>query len=98
MALPRRLSKEGESDAEDHQYTRYGTILLSVVQALGIAFFLEKNTEIAGGLPLVYNTGWSFRLLTVLTLTTGTAFIMWLGADHERGIATHVPIIFAGLS
>src|SRR4026208_1016519 len=56
-----RLSKEGELGRRKiTQYTRYGTILLSVVQALGIAYFLEKNTGIAGGLPLVYNPGWSF--------------------------------------
>ena len=55
-----RLSKEGELGRRKiTQYTRYGTILLSVVQALGIAFFLERNTGIAGGLPLVYNPGWA---------------------------------------
>jgi preprotein translocase subunit SecY len=81
------------------QYTRYGTILLSVVQALGIAYFLERNTGIAGGLPLVYNPGWGFRLLTVLTLTTGTTFIMWLGEQiTERGIGNGMSlIIFAGI-
>src|SRR6476660_796998 len=74
-----RLSKEGELGRRKiTQYTRYGTILLSVVQSLGIAYFLEKNTGIAGGLPLVYSPGWGFRLMTVLTLTTGTCFIMWL--------------------
>src|SRR5207244_10747422 len=78
--VPNRLSQEGELvRREIPQHTRYGTILLSVVQALGIAYFLEKNTGIAGGLPLVYSPGWGFRLLTVLTLTTGTCFIMWLG-------------------
>ena len=53
-----RLSKEGELGRRKiTQYTRYGTILLSVVQALGIAYFLERNTELAGGLPLVYEPG-----------------------------------------
>src|SRR6476646_10506815 len=95
-----RLSKEGELGRRKiTQYTRYGTILLSVVQALGIAYFLEKNTGIAGGLPLVYSPGWSFRLLTVLTLTTGTTFIMWLGEQiTERGIGNGMSlIIFAGI-
>ena len=69
-----RLSKEGELGRRKiTQYTRYGTILLAVVQALGIAIFLERQTQIAGGLPLVYHPGWGFRLMTVLTLTTGTA-------------------------
>jgi preprotein translocase subunit SecY len=95
-----RLSKEGELGRRKiTQYTRYGTILLSVVQALGIAYFLERNTGIAGGLPLVYDPGWTFRLMTVLTLTTGTSFIMWLGEQiTERGIGNGMSlIIFAGI-
>ena len=95
-----RLSKEGELGRRKiTQYTRYGTIALSIVQSLGIAFFLERTTEIAGGLPLVYNPGWGFRLLTVLTLTTGSAFIMWLGEQiTERGIGNGMSlIIFAGI-
>ncbi len=95
-----RLSKEGELGRRKiTQYTRYGTIVLSVVQSLGIAFFLERTTEIAGGLPLVYNPGWGFRILTVLTLTTGSAFIMWLGEQiTERGIGNGMSlIIFAGI-
>src|SRR5437667_2374302 len=81
-----RLSKEGEFGRRKiTQYTRYGTIVLSVVQAMGIAIFLERNTQIAG-YPLVYHPGWGFRLLTVLTLTTGTTLIMWLGEQiTERG-------------
>jgi preprotein translocase subunit SecY len=95
-----RLSKEGELGRRKiTQYTRYGTILLSVVQSLGIAIFLERNTGISGGLPLVYDPGWSFRLMTVLTLTTGTTFIMWLGEQiTERGIGNGMSlIIFAGI-
>ena len=95
-----RLSKEGELGRRKiTQYTRYGTILLAIVQALGIAIFLERQTDIAGGLPLVYNPGWGFRLMTVLTLTTGTAFIMWLGEQiTERGIGNGMSlIIFAGI-
>jgi len=95
-----RLKNEGELGRRKiTQYTRYGTIVLSVVQALGIAIFLERQAEIAGGLPLVYNPGWAFRLMTVLTLSTGTAFIMWLGEQiTERGIGNGMSlIIYAGI-
>ena len=95
-----RLSKEGELGRRKiTQYTRYGTLFLCVVQSLGISIFLERQTNIAGGLPLVYEGGWSFRLLTVLTLTTGTIFIMWLGEQiTERGIGNGMSlIIFAGI-
>jgi preprotein translocase subunit SecY len=95
-----RLSKEGELGRRKiTQYTRYGTILLAVVQAFGIALYLEHQTNVAGGLPLVYQTGWSFRFITVVTLTTGTAFIMWLGEQiTERGIGNGMSlIIFAGI-
>ena len=79
-----RLSKEGELGRRKiTQYTRYGTILLSVVQALGIALYLEHQTNIAGGLPLVYSPGWFFRLMTVLTLTTGH------GVHHVARRADH---------
>src|SRR5687768_7260316 len=95
-----RLSKEGELGRRKiTQYTRYLTLLLAVVQSLGIAIFLERQTEIAGGLPLVYEPGWSFRLGAMLTLTTGTMFIMWLGEQiTERGIGNGMSlIIFAGI-
>jgi preprotein translocase subunit SecY len=95
-----RLSKEGELGRRKiTQYTRYGTIGLSLVQSLGISVFLERQTQIAGGLPLVQNPGWSFRLMTMLTLTTGTCFIMWLGEQiTERGIGNGMSlIIYAGI-
>ena len=95
-----RLSKEGELGRRKiTQYTRYGTILLSVVQSFGIAMYLESQTHVAGGLPLVYNPGLGFRLMTVLTLTTGTTFIMWLGEQiTERGIGNGMSlIIFSGI-
>jgi preprotein translocase subunit SecY len=95
-----KLSKEGELGRRKiTQYTRYGTIFLSIVQSLGIAIFLEQQTQVAGGLPLVYNPGLPFRLMTVLTLTTGTCFIMWLGEQiTERGIGNGMSlIIFAGI-
>ena len=95
-----RLSKEGELGRRKiTQYTRYPTCVLAVVQALSIAIFLERQTQIAGGLPLVYNPGWGFRLMCVLTLTTGTAFIMWLGEQiTERGIGNGMSLlIFSGI-
>jgi preprotein translocase subunit SecY len=95
-----RIKNEGELGRRKiTQYTRYGTILLSIVQALGIAVWLERSTEIAGGLPLVYNPGWGFRLMTVLTLTTGTTLVMWLGEQiTERGIGNGMSlIIYAGI-
>ncbi|HVB37289.1 MAG TPA: preprotein translocase subunit SecY [Vicinamibacterales bacterium] len=95
-----RLSKEGELGRRKiTQYTRYGTIGLSIVQSLGIAVFLERQTQIAGGLPLVYHPGWGFRMMTVLTMTTGTTFIMWLGEQiTERGVGEGMSlIIYAGI-
>src|ERR687892_652264 len=95
-----RISKEGELGRRKiTQYTRYLTLLLAFVQSLGIAVFLENQTEIAGGLPLVYNPGWGFRFLCVLTMTTGTMFVMWLGEQiTERGVGNGMSlIIFAGI-
>lgn len=94
-----KLSKEGESGRKKIvQYTRYGTVVLSIVQGLGIAIGLESMRGPAGEL-VVPNAGWSFRLLTVLTLTAGTAFIMWLGEQmSEKGIGNGISlIIFAGI-
>jgi len=94
-----KLSKEGESGRKKIiQYTRYGTMVLSVVQGLGIAIGLESMRGPAGEL-VVPTPGWSFRLMTVLTLTAGTAFIMWLGEQmSEKGIGNGISlIIFAGI-
>jgi preprotein translocase subunit SecY len=94
-----KLSKEGEMGRKKiTQYTRYGTVLLSFIQASGIAIWLEKQSA-PGGAPLVPHPGWGFRLMTVLTLTTGTIFIMWLGEQiTERGIGNGISlIIFAGI-
>ncbi len=94
-----RLSKEGELGRRKiTQYTRYGTILLSVVQAAGIAVFLE-NAARTGGFQIVYNPGWGFRLLTVLTLTSGSVLVMWLGEQiTERGIGNGMSLlIYAGI-
>jgi len=95
-----RLSKEGELGRRKiTQYTRYLTLVLAAVQALGIAVWLERNTDIPGGLPLVYDPGWGFRLGAMITLTTGTMFIMWLGEQiTERGIGNGMSlIIFSGI-
>ncbi len=94
-----RLSKEGELGRRKiTQYTRYGTIGLSIVQSLGIAIYLERLT-LSGDFSIVETPGWAFRLMCVLTLTTGTAFIMWLGEQiTERGIGNGMSlIIFAGI-
>ena len=94
-----KLSKEGELGRKKiTQYTRYGTVLVSIIQSTGIALFLEKTTT-PGGAALVPSPGWAFRLLTILTLTTGCAFIMWLGEQiSERGIGNGISlIIFSGI-
>ncbi len=94
-----KLSKEGElGKRKITQYTRYGTVLLSIVQSMAIAAYLEKMT-VSNSFHIVEHPGWSFRLMTVLTLTTGTAFIMWLGEQiTERGIGNGMSlIIFAGI-
>jgi len=100
-----KLSKEGEMGRRKiNQYTRYGTIVLSIVQSLGVAFWLKAQTA-PGGAPLVpphiqdMLWGLGFPVMTVLTLTTGTAFIMWLGEQiSERGIGNGISlIIFAGI-
>jgi preprotein translocase subunit SecY len=94
-----KLSKEGDLGRKKiTQWTRYGTVVISIVQSLGISFFLEK-TSAPGGLALVPHPGWGFRLMTVLTLTTGTAFVMWLGEQiTERGVGNGISlIIFAGI-
>ena len=94
-----KLSKEGElGKRKITQYTRYGTVLLSIVQSMAIAAYLEKMT-VSNNFRIVENPGWSFKLMTVLTLTTGTAFIMWLGEQiTERGIGNGMSlIIFAGI-
>ncbi len=93
------LKKEGEQGQKKiTQYTRYGTILLSLVQGSFISLGLEQITTPAGG-SVVFDPGWSFRLMTMLTLTAGTAFIMWLGEQiTERGLGNGISlIIFAGI-
>jgi len=94
-----RLSKEGEAGRKKiTQYTRYGTVLLSIIQGFGIAVGLETMSA-PGVAVIVAHPGWRFRLMTVITLTAGTAFIMWLGEQiTERGIGNGISlIIFAGI-
>ncbi len=94
-----KLSKEGELGRRKiTQYTRYGTIVLSIVQGTFIAMGLER-IQAPGGGSVVFEPGWSFRAMTVITLTSGTAFIMWLGEQiTERGIGNGISLmIFSGI-
>src|SRR5256886_1531094 len=94
-----RLQKEGELGRRKiTQYTRYLTVALSIIQSSTIASTLAHATG-PNNLPFVYNPGWSFVLMTILTLTTGSAFIMWLGEQiSERGIGNGMSlIIFVGI-
>ncbi len=93
-----QLKKEGEAGRRKiTQYTRYGTVVLAVFQALGIAIALEGQR--AGGVPVVIESGIAFKFVTVITLVTGTMFLMWLGEQMtERGIGNGISlIIFAGI-
>lgn len=93
-----QLKKEGESGRRKiTQYTRYGTVFLATFQALGVAIALESQQ--AGGLAVVIDPGLAFRITAVVTLVTGTIFLMWLGEQvTERGIGNGISIIiFAGI-
>ncbi len=99
VVIPRleELKKEGEEGRRViTRYTRYGTVVLAVLQGLLMATALEGG---AFGPNTVLEPGWSFRLLAVLTLAAGTSFIMWLGEQiNERGIGNGISlIIFAGI-
>ena len=94
-----KLKKEGEQGQKKiTQYTRYGTVLLSIIQSTGISIGLEAMRSPTGAL-IVHEPGLSFRLMTILTLTAGTSFIMWLGEQiSERGVGNGISlIIFAGI-
>ncbi len=94
-----QLKKEGEQGRKKiTQYTRYGTVILSIIQGFGISVGLESMSS-PGGAPVVIIPGWAFRIMTVITLTAGTAFIMWLGEQiTERGIGNGISlIIFSGI-
>ncbi len=89
-----KLAKEGETGRKKiNQYTRYGTIVLSLIQSFFISLWLENPAHF-GGLEIVEFPGWPFRILTVITLTTGSAFIMWLGEQiQEKGIGNGMSLI-----
>ncbi len=94
-----KLKKEGEQGRKKiTQYTRYGTVVLSIIQGFGIAVGLE-NMSSPGGAMIVPFPGWGFRLLTVITLAAGTSFLMWLGEQiTERGIGNGISlIIYSGI-
>jgi len=96
------LRKEGEQGQRKiNQYTRYGTIGLAMFQSFGIAMTLEalNDSDFSGAANVVTHAGWGFRLMTMITLTTGTCFIMWLGEQiTDRGIGNGISLlIFAGI-
>ena len=94
-----KLSKEGElGKRKITQYTRYGTVLLAIIQSAAISKLLE-NMTLNQSFSIVEHPGLGFKLMTVLTLTTGTAFIMWLGEQiTDRGIGNGMSLlIFAGI-
>jgi len=94
-----KMNKEGEIGRRKiTQYTRYGTIVLSALQGYGIATYLE-SLRTPGGLSVVADPGWGFRLITMLSLAAGTAFIMWMGEQiTERGVGNGISlVIFAGI-
>ena len=95
-----KLSKEGELGRRKiTQYTRYGTVALALMQSFFISVGLESIQSPSGGGGVVFHPGWGFRIMAMITLTTGTAFIMWLGEQiTERGIGNGISlIIFAGI-
>jgi preprotein translocase subunit SecY len=94
-----KLQKEGEEGRKKiTQYTRYGTVLISTMQAYGVAIFLE-SIRTNSGMAVVPDPGWGFRMLTMITLGAGTILIMWLGEQiTERGIGNGISlIIFIGI-
>ncbi|NMC62251.1 MAG: preprotein translocase subunit SecY, partial [SAR324 cluster bacterium] len=96
VAIPHleKLSKEGEMGRRKiTQYTRYGTVALSMIQGFGIAYGLQHMASPSGA-PIVLQPGFSFIIMTVITLTAGTAFIMWLGEQiTERGLGNGISLI-----
>jgi len=89
-----KLAKEGKAGYEKiNQYTRYGTVALSIIQSFFISLWLENPMHFEGAKIVLY-PGWGFRILTVLTLSTGTIFIMWLGEQiQERGIGNGISLV-----
>jgi len=101
VAVPHlaELKKQGSEGREKiTKYTRYGTVFISAIQGMGIAIGLESMTS-PGGVHVVMFPGWGFRIVTTITLTTGTIFLMWLGEKiTERGLGNGISVlIFAGI-
>jgi len=95
-----RLQKEGEEGRKKiTQYTRYGTVGISALQSFGVSVYLQSIPATRGGELVVPNPGLGFQMITVITLTCGTIFIMWLGEQiSERGIGNGISlIIFIGI-
>lgn len=95
-----KLQREGEEGRRKiNQYTRYGTVFLAAAQSLGVSYFLESIRGPGSGIDAVIDPGIGFRLMTMLTITAGTVFIMWLGEQiTERGIGNGISlIIFVGI-
>lgn len=94
-----KLQKEGQEGMKKiNQYTRYGTIFLAAAQSLGVSYFLE-SMQLTGGASVVIYPGWGFRLMTMVSITAGTVFIMWLGEQiQEHGIGNGISLlIFIGI-
>lgn len=89
-----KIAKEGQAGYHKiNQYTRYGTLVLALVQSFFIALWLESPQSFAG-LTIVNDPGWGFRLVTVVTLSSGTLLLMWLGEQiQERGIGNGISLI-----
>lgn len=90
-----KLQREGEEGRKKiNQYTRYGTVFLGAAQSLGVSYFLESIKGQSSGIEAVIDPGVGFRLLTMVTITTGTIFIMWLGEQiTERGVGNGASLI-----
>ena len=91
-----KLSKEGQAGYHKiNQYTRYGTLALATIQSFFIAIWLEdRSGTVFQGLQVVNSPGWGFRLVTVMTLASGTLLLMWLGEQiQEKGIGNGISLI-----
>ncbi len=94
-SLNRRSQDEGRGRRRDLSWARYGAIVLCIVQASAIAVWLERQTNVAGGLPRGNEPGWTFRLTMVLTLTATTACLIWLSEQiTKRGIGWATSLVF----
>lgn len=98
--LKRMAKEEGAAGRKKMtQYTRYGTVLITIVQAFGLAVALENMHSPMSNAPIVLVQSWTFRFMTVITMTAGTVLIMWLGEQiTEKGIGNGISlVIFSGI-